>query len=130
MTPRQRLTATGYAMNADQLDSLDSSKFMRTDVNTSTSGKLTISATVSATSPALLISKETTPSFSTSTPTQVVLSQASGGTDNFLDAQVGGTSKFSVDASGNVAVAGNLAVSGTTSGSTSTTGTTNTTWTV
>ena len=42
MTPRQRLTASGYAMNADQLDSLDSTKFMRTDINTSTAGKVTI----------------------------------------------------------------------------------------
>ena len=42
MTPRQRLTATGYAMNADQIDSLDSTKFLRTDIDSSTSGKLTI----------------------------------------------------------------------------------------
>ncbi|HBQ38782.1 MAG TPA: hypothetical protein DD714_07325, partial [Candidatus Omnitrophica bacterium] len=42
MTPRQRLTASGYALNADKLDSLDSTKFLRTDVDTSTSGKLTI----------------------------------------------------------------------------------------
>ncbi len=130
MTPRQRVTAVGYAINASQLSGLESTKFLRTDVNTSTSGKLTITATVSATSPALVISSETTPSYSTSTPTQMVLSQASSGTNNFLDAQVGGTSKFKVDASGNVTVAGNLAVSGTMSGSTSTTGTTNTSWTI
>src|SRR3989338_3796129 len=42
MTPRQRLTAPGYAMNADQIDSLDSSKFVRTDIDSSSSGKLTL----------------------------------------------------------------------------------------
>ena len=42
MSPRQRLTASGYAMNADALDSLDSASFLRADVDTSASGTLTI----------------------------------------------------------------------------------------
>ncbi|MBI3311899.1 MAG: hypothetical protein HYZ88_00005, partial [Candidatus Omnitrophica bacterium] len=230
MSPRQRLTSTGYALNADKLDALDSTSFMRSDVDTATSGKLTItrsgaaflikpttapaadtklidvqnaagtskfsvdiegdtavagdltvtgtlnlsggalnavvtnpssaqaiqpssdvvpltlkgkasgSAKVlsvydaaatpaeiaffdstgqlklakspSTTSPALLISAESSPSFSTSTATQLVLSQASGGTSSFLDAQVGGTSKFKVDASGNLTIAGTMTNSG------------------
>ncbi|MBI4354202.1 MAG: hypothetical protein HY595_03090, partial [Candidatus Omnitrophica bacterium] len=87
MTPRQRLTASGYALNADKLDSLDSTKFMRTDVNTSTSGKITI--TTSGT--ALLIKPTTDPAAST----------------KLMDVQnAAGTSKFSVDLEGDVTVAG------------------------
>ena len=110
MTPRQRVTAVGIAMNADRLDALDSSSFMRTDVNTSTSGKVTI--TTSGT--ALVITPTTNPAADT----------------KLVDVQnAAGTSKFSVDLEGDVAVAGNLAVTGTISGSTSTTGTTSASWT-
>ncbi|MBI4004235.1 MAG: hypothetical protein HY353_04355, partial [Candidatus Omnitrophica bacterium] len=111
MTPRQRLTATGYAMNADQLDSLDSSKFVRTDIDSSSSGKLTL--TKSGLS--LLIQPTTDPSANT----------------KLIDVQnAAGTSKFSVDLEGDVSVAGDLSVTGTVSGSIATTGTTNATWTV
>src|SRR3989338_5674141 len=111
MTPRQRLTATGYAMNADQIDSLDSSKFVRTDIDSSSSGKLTL--TKSGTS--IVITPTTDPAAST----------------KLIDVQnAAGTSKFSVDLEGDVAVAGDLTVTGTVSGSIATTGTTSTTWTV
>ena len=109
MTPRQRLTATGYAMNADKLDALDSTSFMRTDVDTSTSGKLTITRAGTA----LLIKPVTDP---VSTTKMVDLQNAAG------------TSKFSVDAAGNVSVAGDLSVSGSIAGSTTITGTTNASW--
>ncbi len=110
MSPRQRLTATGYAMNADQLDSLDSAKFLRADIDTSTSGKLTITRS----GVALLIKPTTNPEADT----------------KLIDVQnASGTSKFSVDLEGDVSVAGDLAVSGTVSGSTATTGTTSTSWT-
>src|SRR3989338_5832469 len=111
MTPRQRLTATGYAMNADQLDSLDSSKFVRTDIDSSSSGKLTL--TKAGTS--IVITPVTAPDANT----------------KLIDVQnTSGTTKFSVDYEGDVSIAGDLAVTGTISGSSSTTGTTNTTWTV
>ncbi len=111
MTPRQRLTATGYSMNADQVDGLDSTKFLRSDVDSSTSGKLTITRAGTA----LVITPSTNPSADT----------------KLVDVQnAAGTSRFSVDIEGDTTVAGNLAVSGTISGSTSTSGTTNTTWTV
>src|SRR3989338_4975889 len=111
MTPRQRLTATGYAVNADRVDSLDSSSFMRSDVDTSTSGKLTITRSGLA----LLIKPTTDPAADT----------------KLVDVQnAAGTTKFSVDLEGDVAVAGNLAVTGTMSGSSSVTGTTASTWTI
>src|SRR3989338_7675904 len=111
MPPRQRLTATGYAVNADRVDSLDSSSFMRSDVDTSTSGKLTITRSGLA----LLIKPTTDPAADT----------------KLVDVQnAAGTTKFSVDLEGDVAVAGNLAVTGTMSGSSSVTGTTESTWTI
>lgn len=109
MTPRQRLTASGYAMNADMLDSLDSSKFLRTDIDTSTSGKLTITRAGAA----FLIKPATNPSANTA----------------MIDVQnAAGTSKFMVDSEGDVTVAGDLAVTGTIGGSTTITGTTNASW--
>src|SRR3989338_4197383 len=111
MTPRQRLTASGYALNADKLDSLDSTKFLRTDVDTSTSGKLTITRAGAA----LLIKPSSDPAANT----------------KLVEVQnAAGTSKFSVDLEGDVLVAGDLTVTGTIGGSTSTTGTTNASWTI
>ncbi|MDP3723282.1 MAG: hypothetical protein Q8R91_07290, partial [Candidatus Omnitrophota bacterium] len=111
MTPRQRLTSTGYALNTDKLDSLDASSFLRTDVDTATSGKLTITRSGTA----LLVKPTTDPAADM----------------KFIDVQnAAGSSKFSVDLEGDVAVAGDLAVTGTVSGSASITGTKNTTWTV
>ncbi len=109
MTPRQRLTPTGQALNADKVDGLDSASFMRTDTNTSTSGKITITRSGTA----LVITPTTNPAADT----------------KLIDVQnASGTSKFSVDIEGDVAVAGDLSVTGTISGSTSTTGTTNASW--
>jgi len=111
MTPRQRLTSSAYTMNADQIDGLDSAKFLRTDIDTSTSGKLTITRAGAA----LVITPSSAPDANT----------------KMLDVQnTSGTSKFSVDYEGDVTVAGDLTVTGTMSGTTSTSGTTNTTWTV
>jgi len=117
MTPRQRLTATGYAVNADQVDSLDSSSFMRTDVDTATSGKLTITRS----GVALLIKPTTDPAANTT----------------LVDVQnAAGSSKFNVDlegdtvVGGSLTVAGNLNVSGSINGSTTITGTTNSSWNV
>jgi hypothetical protein len=111
MTPRQRLTATGYAINADSLDSLDSAKFMRTDVDTSTSGKLTITRSGLA----ILVKPTTDPEANTA----------------LIDVQnAAGSSKFSVDTEGDVTVAGDLTVTGTLSGSTTISGTTNASWNV
>ncbi|MBI2104492.1 MAG: hypothetical protein HYT90_02765, partial [Candidatus Omnitrophica bacterium] len=111
MTPRQRLTATGYAMNADQLDSLDSSKFVRTDIDSSSSGKLTITRAGTA----IVITPSSAPDANT----------------KMLDIQnTSGTTRFSVDYEGDVTVAGDLAVSGTMSGASSVTGTTASTWTI
>ncbi len=111
MTPRQRLTAVGYAMNADQLDSLDASKFVRTDIDSSSSGKLTLTKAGAA----FLIKPSTNPSADTK---MIELQSAAG------------TSKFSVDTEGDVTVAGDLTVTGLISGSAATTGTTSATWTV
>ena len=111
MTPRQRLTAVGYAVNADQIDSLDSAKFLRTDIDTSTSGKLTITRAGAA----FVITPSSAPSANT----------------KMLDIQnTSGTSKFSVDYEGDVTVAGDLGVTGSISGSSSVTGTSNASWTV
>ena len=91
MTPRQRLTASGYALNADKLDSLDSTKFLRTDVDTSTSGKLTITRAGAA----FLIKPSSDPDADT----------------KLIDVQnAAGTSKFSVDLEGD-AIANDLTVS-------------------
>ena len=111
MTPRQRMTAVGYAMNADKLDSLDSTSFLRTDVDTSTSGKLTITRSGTG----LLIKPSTDPVADT----------------KLIDVQnAAGTSKFSVDLEGDLTLAGNLAVTGTISGATSANGTTSSSFTV
>jgi hypothetical protein len=111
MTPRQRITAVGYAINADAVDGLDSTKFMRTDIDTSTSGKVTITRAGAA----FVITPSSAPAANT----------------KMVDVQnTAGTSKFSVDYEGDVTVAGDLAVTGSISGSSSTTGTTSTTWTV
>ena len=111
MTPRQQLTAMGYALNSDKLDALDSTSFMRTDADTSTSGKVTITKSGAA----LLVKPSTDPAAST----------------KLLDIQnAAGTSKFSADLEGDVAIVGDLAVTGTISGATSTTGTTSATWTI
>ena len=94
MTPRLRLTAVGYAINADKLDSLDSSSFLRADVDTATSGKLTITRAGTA----LLIKPSTDPVANT----------------KLLDIQnAAGTSKFSVDLEGDVTAAGEFSASGT-----------------
>lgn len=109
MTPRQRLTSSGYALNADMVDGLDSAKFLRSDVDTATSGKLTITRSGAA----LLILPSTDPAADT----------------KLIDVQnAAGTSKFSVDIEGDVTLAGNLTVTGSVSGSTTTSGTSNTTW--
>ncbi|MBI4340858.1 MAG: hypothetical protein HY598_01085, partial [Candidatus Omnitrophica bacterium] len=111
MTPRQRLTAAGYALNADQVDGLNSTSFVRTDADSSSSGKLTL----------------------TKAGTALVITPSSAPTANtkMVDVQnTSGTSKFSVDYEGDVTVAGDLSVSGTISGSSSATGTTSATWTI
>ncbi|MBI3325056.1 MAG: hypothetical protein HYZ92_07225, partial [Candidatus Omnitrophica bacterium] len=111
MTPRQQLTSVGYSVNTDKLDSLDSASFMRTDIDTTTSGKLTITRAGAA----LLIKPSTDPAANTT----------------LVDVQnAAGSSKFSVDLEGDTTIAGNLSVSGTISGAASITGTINTTWTV
>jgi cytoskeletal protein CcmA (bactofilin family) len=43
MTPRQRLTAIGYAINADTIDALDSGQFLRSDADDTMAGTLTFS---------------------------------------------------------------------------------------
>ncbi|MDP3723292.1 MAG: hypothetical protein Q8R91_07340 [Candidatus Omnitrophota bacterium] len=89
MTPRQRLTAVGYTLNTDKLDALDSSSFLRTDVDTSTSGKVTITRSGTA----LLVKPTTDPAAST----------------KLIDVQnAAGSSKFSVDLEGDVTMAGDL----------------------
>lgn len=40
MTPRMRLTAVGYAINADTLDGFNASQFLRSDVNSESKGQL------------------------------------------------------------------------------------------
>ncbi|GEM_PF-3186186 len=121
MTPRQRLTAVGYAMNADLVDGLNSTAFLRSDTDSSSSGKLTLTYSGNA----FLVKPSTDPAADT----------------KLIDVQnAAGTSKFSVDiegdttTAGNATVAGNLTVSGTISGtlsgSSGMTGTTSTTWTV
>jgi hypothetical protein len=110
MSPRQRLTAVGYAMNADQLDGLSSASFVRADADSSSSGKLTLTKSGTA----LLIKPSADPAASTT----------------LFDVQnAAGTSKFSVDLEGDTAIAGDLAVSGTISGSSALSGTTAATWT-
>ncbi|MDO8602370.1 MAG: hypothetical protein Q7O04_00775, partial [Candidatus Omnitrophota bacterium] len=46
MTPRQRLTSVGYAINADKLDGYDASQFLRADADTSLTGALTVSGSI------------------------------------------------------------------------------------
>ena len=91
MLPRQRLTAVTYAINADQLDGLDSTQFLRADINTATSGRLTLTNS----GVALLIKPLADPSANTT----------------LLDIQnAAGTSQFSADLEGDVAAAGSLTV--------------------
>ncbi len=105
MSPRQRLTAVGYAINADTLDGLDSAQFVRKDTTaTTTSGELTLDRSGRA----LLIKPSKDPDANT---TVMEIQNAAG------------TSRFSVDGEGDVVVAGSLTVSGTLSGSSVTSGT-------
>ena len=109
MSPRQRLTATGYAINASTLNGVKSDSFLRSDIDTSASGKLTLTRSGTA----FLVKPTTDPAVDT---TLVDIQNAAG------------TSKFSVDLEGDTTIAGNLTVSGTMSGATSTTGTTSSSW--
>ena len=104
MTPRQRVTSASYAINADTLDGLDSQQFVRGDTASTVTGELTLSRSGRA----LLLKPSADPSAST---TLLEVKNASG------------TSTFSVDLEGDVAMAGNLTVTGTITGASLTGGT-------
>ncbi|MBI3319307.1 MAG: hypothetical protein HYZ89_01795 [Candidatus Omnitrophica bacterium] len=111
MTPRQRLTAVGYAINADTLDGADSTQFLRADVDTVAKGQLKLISQGIG----LLIQPSADPIADT----------------KLLDVRnAAGLSKFSVDLEGDVSVAGDLSVTGLISGSIATTGTTSSSWTI
>lgn len=95
MAPRQRLTAVGYAINADTLDGVNSTQFVRTDATSTVSKEL--------------ILKPSTPPVAN---TKLLEVQTSAG-----------ATQFSVDAEGDVAVAGNLTVTGAITGASLTSGT-------
>lgn len=108
-SPRQALSAAGYAMNADALDGLDSPQLLRADIDTIAKGQL--KATKSGA--ALVVQPSSDPAADT----------------KLIDVQnAAGASKFSVDLEGDAAVAGNLTVSGSIAGSSSITGTANPSW--
>ena len=111
-SPRQLLAAVSYAINADQLNGVSGSQYLRGDIDTATNGQLKLTLVGAA----FLIKPST--DLTDTTTKMIDLQNATG------------ISKFSVDAVGNVAVAGNLNVSGVIGGAASTTGTTNTSWTI
>ncbi|MBI1991641.1 MAG: hypothetical protein HYS71_00170 [Candidatus Omnitrophica bacterium] len=109
LSPRQALSASGYAMNADALDGLDSLQLLRADIDTIAKGQLKVTKSGAA----LVVQPSSDPVADT----------------KLIDVQnAAGASKFSVDLEGDTAVAGNLTVSGTIAGSSSLTGTTNPSW--
>ncbi|MBI3011246.1 MAG: hypothetical protein HYY58_01980 [Candidatus Omnitrophica bacterium] len=109
LSPRQVLSAAGYAMNADALDGLDSLQLLRADIDTIAKGQLKVTKAGAA----LVVQPSSDPAADT----------------KLIDVQnAAGASKFSVDLEGDAAVAGNLTVSGSIAGATSITGTTNPSW--
>ena len=104
MTPRQRVTSAGYAINADTLDAMDSQQFVRSDAASTVTGELTLSRSGRA----LLVKPSADPTANT----------------KVLEVQnAAGTSTFNVDVEGDAAVAGNLTVTGTITGASLTGGT-------
>ena len=97
MAPRLRLTAAGYAMNAQTLDGLASKQLVRADVDTELKGRVKLTGSGSA-----LVIQPALPS----PPGASLLEVRS----------TAGQPQFRVDADGNVVVHGNLAVRGTISG--------------
>lgn len=111
-SPRQLLAAVSYAINADQLNGVSGSQYLRGDIDTTAGGQLKLTHAGAA-----FLIKPSADLIDTTT--------------KLIDLQnATGISKFSVDAVGNVAVAGNLNVNGVIGGATSTTGTTNPGWTI
>ena len=95
MSPRLRLTAAGYALNADTIDGIHSEQLLRSDVDTVAKGQLILTKPGTA----LLIH-----------PSVIV-----GADSKLIDVQhPAGNSRFSVDSEGDVVIGGNLTVRGAT----------------
>ncbi|GAG19555.1 unnamed protein product, partial [marine sediment metagenome] len=93
MTPRQRLTSSAYAINADRLDRIEGRLFLRSDIDDIVEGEITF----------------------THTGTPIIIQPDPAPVENTKLINIpypDGTSKFSVDYEGDVAVAGELAVTG------------------
>jgi len=92
MTPRQRLTASGYALNADSVDTLSSAQFLRSDADDVATGQITLNYPGTA----LLVQPSTAPTSGT----------------NVLDVKdVDGTTVAGIDDDGDL-IGGNLYLEG------------------
>ncbi len=104
MTPRLRLTASGYAINADTVDGFSSEQFLRVNTDVATSGRLTLTHS----GVALVIAPDK------AVPANTALVEVR---------EVGGAPRFTVDSEGDVTIGGSLTVAGAIQGAAVTGGT-------
>ena len=114
MTPRQRLTSVGYAINADKLDGYDASQFLRADADTSLTGALTVSGSITGSANGDITLDPT------GTGNIVMKIDSTSGDFKVTD----GTTNFVLvdNATGNVTMSNDLTVSGTIYGTLASTG--------
>src|SRR3989338_7851117 len=114
MTPRQRLTAVAYAINADKLGGYSASQFLRADADTSLTGALTVSGSITGSANGDITLDPT------GTGNIVMKIDSTSGDFKVTD---GTTNYVLVDnATGNVTMSNDLTVSGTIYGTIASTG--------